>query len=119
MRRSWRGAIGAFATEEEAEAAIKAAPPRPKQKQAPRPKPPEDMRWESLTDSIERQSRAERARPAIGAVAPSGGRFGAWVGGDLVGAFDTVSQARSAVFVADRAKRKGKGKATARAGARR
>src|SRR4051794_17875578 len=46
---NWSGAIGAFETEKEAEAAVWSAPPQPKPKRPPRLQIPSIMRWESLT----------------------------------------------------------------------
>jgi hypothetical protein len=46
---NWSGSLGAFTTADEAEAAIRAAPAKPKVKKAPEPSPPIRLRFESLT----------------------------------------------------------------------
>ena len=46
---NWSGPLGAFATDIEAEAAIRAAPAKPKLKKAPKSPPPVGLRFESLT----------------------------------------------------------------------
>jgi hypothetical protein len=103
---SWQGSLGAFASAEAAEAAIRNAPPRPRLKRPPRQETPSPMRWLDLTAADRGCKVRNEQGHAIGAVLPVGERFAAWVRDVLIGEFDTLGQARSAIFNADRSKRK-------------
>ena len=64
---NWSGSLGAFTTADEAEAAIRAAPAKPKVKKAPEPSPPIRLRFESLT-AIEAGYQVFARKRQIGAV---------------------------------------------------
>ena len=96
------GSLGAFATDAEAEAAIRAAPAKPKSKNAPKPSPPIGLRFESLT-AIDSGYQVFAKNRQIGAVIGlASDQFAAWNRGGKIGEFATLGQAESAVRAADR-----------------
>lgn len=97
---NWSGPLGAFATDTEAEAAIRAAPAKPKLKKALKPPPPVG----SLT-AVEAGYQVFGARKRrIGAVIGlASGQYGAWSRGGKIGEFPTLGEAEAAVRAADRA----------------
>ena len=99
---NWSGSLGAFATAAEAEAAIRAAPAKPKSKNAPKPSSPIGLRFESLT-AIESGYQVFARNRRIGAVIGlADGQYAAWNRGGKIGEFATLGQAESAVRAADR-----------------
>jgi hypothetical protein len=103
---NWSGSLGAFTTADEAEAAIRAAPAKPKVKKAPEPSPPIRLRFESLT-AIEAGYQVFARKRQIGAVIGlASGQFAAWNRGGKIGEFATLGQAESAVRAADRAQQR-------------
>jgi hypothetical protein len=75
---NWSGSLGSFTTSEEAEAAIRAAPAKPKLKRAPKPAPPIESRFERLA-TIEAGYPVFAKKHKIGAVVGlASGRFAAW-----------------------------------------
>jgi hypothetical protein len=104
---NWSGSLGAFATADEAEAAVRAAPAKPKLKKAPKPLPPIGLRFESLT-AIEAGYQVYAGNRQIGAVIGlASGQFAAW-NRKKIGEFATPGQAEAAVRAADRAGRQRK-----------
>ena len=102
---NWSGSLGAFAAADEAEAAIRAAPAKPKLKKAPKPSPPIGLRFESLT-AIEAGYQVFARKRQIGAVIGlASGQFAAWNRGGKIGEFATLGQAEAAVCAADLAAR--------------
>jgi hypothetical protein len=102
---NWSGPLGAFTTAEEAEAAIRAAPSKPKLKKAPKPSPPIGLQFESLT-AIEAGYQVFARKRQIGAVIGlASGQFAAWNRGGKIGEFATLGQAEAAVRAADLAAR--------------
>jgi hypothetical protein len=100
---NWSGPLGAFATDTEAEAAIRAAPAKPKLNKAPKPPPPVGLRFESLT-AIESGYQVFARNRQIGAVIGLvSGQFAAWSRDGKIGEFVTLGQAESAVRAAARA----------------
>jgi hypothetical protein len=100
---SWSGSLGAFATDIEAEAAIRAAPAKPNLKKAPKPPPPVGLQFERLT-AIEAGYQVYARNRQIGAVIGLAcGQFAAWNRGGKIGEFATLSQAEAAVRATDRA----------------
>jgi hypothetical protein len=102
---NWSGPLGVFATAEEAEVAIRAAPAKPKLKKVPKPPPPVGLLFESL-NSVEAGYQVFGARKRrIGAVIGlASGQYGAWSRGGKIGEFATLSQAEAAVRACDRAR---------------
>jgi hypothetical protein len=103
---NWSGSVGAFTTADEAEAAIRAAPAKPKLRAAPKPAPPIELQFESLT-AIEAGYQVYARNRQIGAVIGlTSGQFAAWNRGGKIGEFATLGQAESAVRGADRAQQR-------------
>jgi hypothetical protein len=108
------GSLGLFDTEEQALAAVMAAPPARKQKRLPKAEPSEAMTkvmkgWRGLTDCKSGFVVRDEKGDAIGAVMPAGERFRAWFKGDPIGEFDTPGQGANAVYAAhNRAKKRRK-----------
>jgi hypothetical protein len=101
----WSGPLGAFATDIEAEAAIRAAPAKPKLKKAPKPTPQIGLRFESLT-AIEAGYQVFARNRQIGAVIGlADGQYAAWNRDGKIGEFATLGEAENAVRAADRAGR--------------
>jgi hypothetical protein len=102
---NWSGPLGAFTTDIEAEAAIRAAPAKPKLKKAPKP-PPIELQFKSLT-AFEAGYLVFNARKRrIGAVIGlASGQFAAWDRDGKIGEFATLGQAESAVRAADRGRK--------------
>jgi hypothetical protein len=96
---NWSGPLGAFATETEAEAAIRAAPAKPKLKKPP---PPVGLRFESLTANASGYQVFARNRQIGAVIGLLSGQFAAWSHGGKIGEFATLSQAEAAVRAADR-----------------
>jgi hypothetical protein len=103
---NWNGPLGVFATAEEAEVAIRAAPAKPKLTKAPKPQPPIGLQFEGLT-AIEAGYLVFDARKRkIGAVIGlTSGQYAAWNRDEKIGEFATLGQAESAVRAADRARK--------------
>jgi hypothetical protein len=100
----WSGSLGSFTTSEEAEAAIRAAPAKPKSER-PKPAPPIGPRLERLT-TIEAGYPVFARKHKIGAVIGlASGQFAAWNRHGKIGEFATPGQAESAVRVAHRARK--------------
>jgi hypothetical protein len=103
---NWSGSLGAFATADEAGAAVRAAPAKPKSKNAPKPLPPIGLRFESLT-AIEAGYHVYAGNRQIGAVIGlASGQFAAWNHDRKIGEFATPGQAEAAVCAADRARKR-------------
>jgi hypothetical protein len=103
---NWSGPLGAFATDIEAEAAISAAPAKPKLKKAPKPKPPIELQFERLT-AIASGYQVFASNRQIGAVIGlASGQFAAWNRGGKIGEFAMLGQAENAVRAADRARKR-------------
>jgi hypothetical protein len=109
---SWRangqaGPLGVnFPTEEAAVAAIKAAPPKPKQKRAEEPEPPLSMLWTDLTDKESGFLVFDARGRKIGAVIRvASDRFAAWTMNEKVGEFPTMVGAERAVRNATRTRK--------------
>jgi hypothetical protein len=99
---NWSGPLGAFATDTEAEAAIRAAPAKPKLNKASKPPPPVGLRFESLT-AIESGYQVFSRNRQIGAVIGLvSGQFAAWSRDRKIGEFATPGQAEATVRAADR-----------------
>ena len=99
---NWTGSLGAFTTDLEAEAAIRAAPAKPKLNKASKPPPPVGLRFESLT-AIESGYQVFSRNRQIGAVIGlASGQFAAWNRDEKIGDYATLGQAESAVRAADR-----------------
>ena len=99
---NWSGPLGAFATDTEAEAAIRAAPAKPKLNKASKPPPPVGLRFESLT-AIESGYQVFARNRQIGAVIGLvSGQFAAWSRDRKIGEFATPGQAEATVRDADR-----------------
>jgi hypothetical protein len=106
---TWEGCHGGYATEAEAEFVVLTAPPEPKRKRQAKQEPPDVMKdWKGLTDSASGFVVRDGNGRGIGGVKPSGDRFAAWVRGEPIGEFDGPGPARAAVFVAHRARKKGR-----------
>jgi hypothetical protein len=103
---NWSGPLGAFATDFEAEAAIRAVPAKPKLKKAPKPQPQIGLRFDSLT-AIKAGYQVFARNRQIGAViALASGQFAAWNRDGKIGEFATLGQAEGAVRTADRARKR-------------
>jgi hypothetical protein len=101
----WSGSLGSFTTSEEAEAAIRAAPAKPKLERAPKPAQPIGSRLERLT-TIEAGYTVFARKHKIGAVIGlASGQFAAWSRHGKIGEFATPGQADNAVRAADRARK--------------
>jgi hypothetical protein len=103
---NWSGPLGAFTTSEEAEAAIRAAPAKPKLKRAPKPPPPVGLRFEGMTACETGYVVLDATQRKIGAVIGlAGGQFAAWNRDGKIGEFATPGQADNAVRAVDRARK--------------
>lgn len=102
--KNWTGPLGIFETAEEAEAAIRPAPAKPKLKRPPRAEPPIRLQFEGLTANEAGYSVLDARKRKIGAVnSLASGQFAAWSRSGKIGEFATPGQAEIAVRVADRA----------------
>ena len=102
---NWSGSLGAFTTADEAEAAIRAAPAKPKLRTAPKPAPPIELQFDSLT-AIESGYQVFAKNRQIGAVIGlANGQFAAWSRDRKIGEFATPGLAEAAVCAADRARK--------------
>jgi hypothetical protein len=102
---NWSGSLGSFTTSEGAEAAIRAAPAKPKLKRAPKPASPIESRFERLT-TIEAGYPVFARKHKIGAVIGlASGQFAAWNRDGKIGEFATSGQADNAVRAVDRARK--------------
>jgi hypothetical protein len=103
---NWSGLLGTFTTAAEAEAAIRAAPAKPKLKKAPKPSPPIGLQFESLT-ALETGYVVFAKKRRIGAVIGlASGQFAARNRDGKIGEFASLGQAESAVHAADRARKR-------------
>jgi hypothetical protein len=101
---NWSGSLGTFTTAAEAEAAIRAAPAKPKLKKAPKPPPPVGLRFEGMTACETGCVVLDARQRQIGAVfARASGQYAAWNRDEKIGEFATLGKAESAVRAADRA----------------
>ena len=101
---NWSGPLGAFATDSEAEAAIRAAPAKPRLNKASKPPPPVGLRFESLTAVDAGYLVFGKRKHRIGnVIGLASGEYAAWSRGGKIGEFATLSQAEAAVRAADRA----------------
>ena len=99
---NWSGFLGAFATDTEAEAAIRAAPAKPKLNKAFKRPPPVGLRFESLT-AIESGYQVFARNRQIGAVIGlASGQYAAWNRAGKIGESATPGQAEVTVRAADR-----------------
>jgi hypothetical protein len=98
---NWSGSLGVFTTAAEAEAAIRAAPTKPKLKKAQKPPPPIGLRFERLTAIEDGYPVFARKRKIGAVVGLSTGQFAAWNRDGKIGEFATLGQAESAVRAAD------------------
>ena len=102
----WTGSLGAFMTAEEAEAAIHAAPAKPKLKKPPKPQPPIGLRFEGLTAIEAGYVVLDARKRQIGAADDRAtGRYAALNRAGKIGEFATLGQAESVVRAADRARK--------------
>jgi hypothetical protein len=103
---NWSGSLGAFATDIEAETAIRAAPAKPNLKKAPKPPPPVGLRFEAMTACETGYVVLDARQRKIGAVIGlAGGQFAAWNRDGKIGEFATPGQADNAVRAVDRARK--------------
>jgi hypothetical protein len=103
---NWNGSLGAFATAEQAEAAIRAAPKKTKLKRSPKPPPQVGLRFERLTSFEAGYVVLDAGQRQIGAVfAEASGQYAAWDRNGKIGELATLGQAESAVRVAHRARK--------------
>ena len=103
---NWIGSLGTFTTAAEAEAAIRAAPAKPKLKKAPKPLPPVGLQFEGMTACETGYVVLDARQRKIGAVIGlASGQFAAWNRDGKIGEFATPGQADSAVRAADRARK--------------
>ena len=104
---NWSGSLGAFTTADEAEAAIREAPSKPKLKKLPTPQPPIGLRFDGLTAIEAGYVVLDARKRQIGAVIGlADGQYAAWSRDGKIGEFATRGQADSAVCVADRARKR-------------
>ena len=96
----WQGCLGGYATEEEAVAAIYAAPPQPKRK--PKADPPDFAENWRLVDAACGYVVRDRGGRAVGAVRPAGDGFEAWAYGKRIGEYSSQAAAGAAVARAKR-----------------
>jgi hypothetical protein len=100
---NWSGPLGAFATDSEAEAAIRAAPAKLKLENAPKPPSPVGLRFESLTaidaGYLVFGTRKRRMGAVIGLASA---QYAAWSRDRKIGKFATPGQAKATVRAADR-----------------
>jgi hypothetical protein len=97
---NWSGSLGTFTTAAEAEAAIRAAPTKPKPKREPKPPRSTGLRFERLT-AIEAGYAVFARKQKIGAVVSlASGQYAAWSRDGKIGEFATPGQAESAVRAA-------------------
>jgi hypothetical protein len=103
---NWSGSLGAFTTADEAEAAIRAAPAKPRLKKAPKPSPPIGLQFKSLA-ALETGYQVYDRNRRIGAVIGlASGQFPAWNRDGKIGEFASLGQAESAVRATDRARKR-------------
>ena len=103
---NWSGSLGSFTTSEGAEAAIRAAPAKPKLKRAPKPAPPIGSRFERMTAIEAGYVVLDARQRQIGAVfARASGQYAAWGRHGKIGGFATLGQADNAVRAVDRARK--------------
>ena len=100
---NWRGCLGSFASEDEAVAAIRAAPPNPKRKH--KADPPDFAENWRLTDAASGFIVRDGGGRPVGAVRPAGGGFEAWARGKLLGHHSTETGAAAAVVRAAQTKK--------------
>jgi hypothetical protein len=100
---NWQGRLGAFASEDEAVAAIRASPPNPKRRHKADP-PDFAERWR-LTDAASGYIVRDGGGRAVGAVMPAGEGFEAWARGKLLGHHPTEAGAAAAVVRAAQTKK--------------
>jgi hypothetical protein len=103
---NWSGSLGAFTTADEAEAAVCAAPAKPKFKKAPKPSPPIGLRFESLTAPETGYQVFARNRKIGAVIGLASGQVAAWNRDEKIGEYATLGQAQSAVHAADRARKR-------------
>jgi hypothetical protein len=99
---NWSGPLGTFTTAAEAEAAIRAAPPKPKLKKLPKAPPPIELRFESLTANEAGYPVFARKCQVGAVIGLANGQFAAWSRRGKIGEFATPGHAEAAVRAADR-----------------
>jgi hypothetical protein len=100
---NWTGSLGAFTTDLEAEAAIRAAPAKPKLKKAPKQTPSIELQFKSLTAIEAGYLVCDARKGQIGAVIGlASGQYAAWNRAGKIGESATPGQAEVTVRAADR-----------------